>query len=205
MKISKLVRLILVMFVAVGLVAPQQAQAVPSRISFDVLATITSSGGETTFSPIGGLTTVDIVDGVFQDLFGATGPVKSFTWTGSDSSVVLLNAPIIDEWVVSNSSGQARFDLRRLTSVTLTSSDQFINLTIRGKGTVSAVTDSTTLPPTPATIVFDLASLIDDGVNFEGPVETVPTPDSGSALGLLAVVLVALEGLRRKITAVQSR
>ena len=155
------------------------------------------------FSPQGNFT-VTIADGAFFGLENATAHVKPFTWTVSGSSVV-LGAPIIEEWVAFNSSGQAQFDLKRLTSVTLTSGTEFINLTIEGKGTVSAVTDSTTLPSTPATIVFDFASLIDDGVNFEGPIRTEATPDSGSALGLLVVALVAVEGLRRKLADRQNR
>jgi hypothetical protein len=49
MKMSRLVRLVLVAFVPVGLVAPQQAEA--SEIDMDGTCRVTRTGEETTFTP----------------------------------------------------------------------------------------------------------------------------------------------------------
>jgi hypothetical protein len=191
MKIPKFVWSVFVAFVAVGLVAPQQAEA--SLINMDGMGVITSSGGETTFAPFGGAFVVTQSDGPFGPLFGAFATFKPITWTGTASSAVLVGGPIIEEWVAGNSSGQAQFDLQSLTFAMATAHD----LSIIGKGTVF-VTGSTTLLPTGAT--FDIeshGSFIDFSYNVSAL--TVTTPDGGSTLGLLAVGLVAIEGLRRKI------
>jgi hypothetical protein len=70
-----------------------------------------------------------------------------FTWTGMDSSTVLVNAPIIMEWTTADGSFSLQFDLRSLTA---TSFEEGGDLFLDGRGTLSGFVGSRTLPPTPA-------------------------------------------------------
>ena len=137
MKISKLVGAVLVALVAVGLVAPQQAEA--SSINMDGMGAITSSGGETTFASSAFFVTDS--HGPFAPLFGAFATFKPITWTGTGSSAHLVGGPIIGEWVAVGGGTSAQFDFTSLTFAMATAHD----LSIIGKGTVFA-TGSTTLP-----------------------------------------------------------
>jgi hypothetical protein len=95
MKISKFVWSVLVAFVAVGLVAPQQAEGFTSEADMDG----TWRATETTFTPtspfmasLGGAT------GIFAPLNDVPATFKSITWTGSGDDAVLVGGPISGLW-----------------------------------------------------------------------------------------------------------
>ena len=192
MKTSRFVWSILVALVAVGLVAPQQARAVNT-------------------ATFGGMTCTDSSEPFFPSIMlDDAGTFQSISWTGIDPNTILLNAPVMNFW----QAGGLSFNLLSLRVFTLTEDD----FSLSGSGTVTGIPGQGPIPAD-----FDLQT--DFGRNFDYFIDThtvispgmrvifdgevsVSTPDGGSTLGLLAigvVGLVAVEGLCRKIAAVQNR
>ena len=192
MKIPKLISSFLVTFVVVGLVAPQQARAVNT-------------------ATFGGMTCTDSSEPFFPFIMpGDAGTFQSISWTGIGPNTILLNGPVMNFW----QAGGLSFNLLSLQVFTLTEDD----FSLSGSGTVTGIPGQGPIPAN-----FDLQT--DFGGNFDYFIDThtvispgmrvifdgevsVSTPDGGSTLGLLAigvVGLVAVEGLRRKIAAVQNR
>src|SRR5947207_13453983 len=105
MKISKLVWSVFVGFVAVGLAAPKQAEAV--AVTIDMVGQGTSgppnAAGETTFVPSGMFGVSDVSgndpNGIFTFLLGANATFKSITCTNSGSSAKLKAGTVIGEGV----------------------------------------------------------------------------------------------------------
>jgi hypothetical protein len=209
MKIPKFVWSVFVAFVAVGLVAPQQAEAT----FIDMLGSGTSgpqnAEGKTTFVP--GTFGTFTAGGNFEWLSGpgVTLTFKQITWTGSGLSAKLASGPIIGEWVATNTTGLvARFDLNNLTPLfrsaigTVATETSFV---LQGKGTLTLTGGLHTFV-TPAEFSILQLGPVDEDFVYNGlEADTVTTPDGGSALGLLALGLVAVEGLRRKLATRQNR
>jgi hypothetical protein len=200
---------VLVAFVVVGLVAPQQVEA-SSFVQMEGLTTLTfnSSNGRNTLNLSTAGITSDHATGLFSPLVvgggNDTSSLMPITWTGSGPGTVLVGAPIIQEWTASGGMFTYRFDLKSLTA---TSFEPGSDLELTGKGTVFVFHNGQMSPPIPATIEYfsnDVLPPLGEPFIFDART-TVSTPDSGSALGLLAIGLVALEGLRRKIATRQNR
>jgi len=207
MKISKFVSLVLVASVALGLVAPQQARA--SVIDLNCMgdamhpcgmAAVTA--GQTTFDPVNPFS-VTQADGIFEGLAG-NATLKQIIWTDSGAKAKLVGGAIMDAWVASLGGVSASFDLNRLTFAEATDT----KITIEGMGKVTVERPKSKKP-----IVQTAKFETEFGIGAEGKPFTYKTiefhittiPDGGSALGLLTIGLVAVEGLRRKIGTRQNR
>jgi hypothetical protein len=212
MKISKFVWSVLVAFVGVGLVAPQEAgadfigmQSPPN----DIVANITPSGNATIVTFNSPLLVTTNTSGVFIPGMGHQAIFKSITWFGGNGlPPALEGAPIISLWSVVVSLGTFySFDLEQLQTATSNVEDQTASLLgigtvhVHAPGSVFSAPASFFLgiePPNPPDFV-QVNALTDTRVS---------APDGGSALGLLAIGLiglVAVEGLRRKLATRQNR
>jgi hypothetical protein len=229
MKISKFLLWVLVAFTTVALIAPQQVEAiiVDGRVSgqtvFTGSGTITESNGISSnginsngiheldfngqFFPHGPLSVTGATDDFIPILGSQANFDLAIRWTGSGSSVTLLdvlpgvggpawNAPI------AGANGFATGTLFSLKSVTFDED----SLTLIGMGTTQLISGD------PLVLKHSAARIVIQGTGqdftYNLTVVTTTVPEGGSGLGLLAiglVGLVAVEGLRRKIAARQNR
>src|SRR5438045_1857173 len=231
MKISRFLWSVLVAFAAVALAAPQRVEAiiVDGRINGQTVSagsgTITESNGlnssginsdgvsgsginELDFNgqnfPHGPLS----VTGATGDFIPVLGSQAMFNlairWTGSGSSVTILdvlpgvggpawNSPIV------GANGFATGTFFSLQSVTFDED----SLTMIGMGRTQVVSGD------PLVLKHSAARIVIQGTGqdftYNLTVVTTSLPERGSGLGLLAIGLVAVEGLRRKITTRQNR
>src|ERR1700751_2448108 len=225
MKISKFVWSVLVAFATVPSIAPQQVEAiivdgrVAGQIVFTGSGTITESTGinsngisnnginsseihELDFNgqlfPHGPLSVTNATD----DFIPTVGSQATFNlpirWTGSDSSVHLLDVlPGVGgpAWTVPivGASGFATGTFFSLKSVTFDED----SLTLIGMGTTQLISGD------PLVLKHSAARIVIQGTGqdftYDLTVVTTAVPDGGLGLGLLAIGLVAVEGLRRKI------
>jgi protein with PEP-CTERM/exosortase system signal len=230
MKISKFLWSVLVVFATVAFISPQQVEAiiVDGRVGGQVVltgsGTITESSGISSsgISSNGngsGINELDFngqlfphgplsVTGATDDFAPVMGSQATFNlairWTGSGSSVTLLdvlpgmggpawNAPI------PGANGFATGTFFTLKSATFDED----SLTLIGMGTTQLISgDPLVLKHSPASIVIQGTG---QDFTYDLTVVTTAVPDGGSGLGLLAIGLVAVEGLRRKIAARQNR
>lgn len=226
MKISKFVWLVVVAFATVASIAPQQADAIIVDGRVGGQTELSGSGTITESNPINinginsnGIHELDFNGQLFpHGPLSVTGATDDFTpilgsqatfnlairWTGSGSSVTLLdvlpgvggpawNAPI------PGANGFATGTFFSLKSVTFDED----NLTLIGMGTTQLVSgDPLVLKHAPARIVIQGSG---QDFTYNLTVVTTALPEGGSGLGLLAIGLVAVEGLRRKIAARQNR
>jgi hypothetical protein len=218
MKISKFVWSVLVAFATVASIAPQQVEAiiVDGRVSgqtvFTGSGTITESNGlNSNGISSSGINELDFngqlfphgplsVTGATDDFAPVMGSQATFNlairWTGSGSSVTLVdvvpgmegpawNAPIV------GANGFATGTFFTLKSATFDED----SLTLIGMGTTQLTSGNPLVQKhSPARIVIQ-----GTGQDFTYDLTDVTTalPEGGSGLGLLAIVLVAVEGLRR--------
>jgi len=229
MKISKFLWLVLVVFATIALIAPQQVEAiiVDGRVGGQVVltgnGTITESSGISSSGINGsGINELDFngqlfphgplsVTGATDDFAPVMGSQATFDlairWTGSDSSVTLLdvlpgaggpawNAPIL------GANGFATGTFFTLKSATFDED----SLTLIGMGTTQLTSGNPLVQKhSPARIVIQGTG---QDFTYNLTVVTTAVPEVGSTLGLLAIGLVGLvvvEGLRRKITTRQNR
>ena len=226
MKISKFLWSVLVAFATVALIAPQQVEAiiVDGRVSGQT--TFTGSGTITESSGISssGINSTGINELDFNGQFFPHGPLSvtnatgDFTpflgsqaifnlairWTGSGSSVTLLdvlpgvggpawNAPI------AGANGFATGTFFSLKSVTFDEE----SLTLIGMGTTQIISGDPLVQKDSAARIVIQGTGQDFTYNLT--VVTTAVPEVGSTLGLLAIGLVAVERLRRKIATRQNR
>jgi hypothetical protein len=229
MKISKLVWSVLVVFATVALIAPQQVEAIVidgrpnGQIELTGSGTITQSNGvnsngistngssgsvinELDFngqnSPHGPLS----VTKATGDYIPTAGSQANFTlpirWTGSGSSVNLLDVlPSVGgpAWIVLiPGDGFATGTLFSLKSVTFDED----SVTLIGMGMTQLTTKD--INGDPWLQKNSAASIVIHGTGQDFTydnltVATTAIPEVGSTLGLLAIGLGAVEGLRRKI------
>ena len=226
MKISKFLWSVLVVFAAVALIGPQQVEAivVDGRVGGQVVltgnGTITESSGISSSGINGsGINELDFngqlfphgplsVTGATDDFAPVMGSQATFDlairWTGSDSSVTLLdvlpgaggpawNAPIL------GANGFATGTFFTLKSATFDED----SLTLIGMGTTQLTSGNPLVQKhSPAMIVIQGTG---QDFTYNLTVVTTAVPEGGSGLALLAIGLVAVEGLRRKITSRQNR
>ncbi len=227
MKISKFLWSVLVVFATVALIAPQQVEAIVidgrinGQIQLTGSGTITESNGinsnainsnainELDFngqnSPHGPLS----VTNATGDFIPTVGSQANFNlpirWTGSGSSVNLLDVlpgvggPAWNIFIAGD--GFATGTLFSLKSVTFDED----SLTLIGRGTTQLISgDPLVLKHSAARIVIQGTGQ-DFTYNNLTVVTTAVIPEGGSGLGLLAIGLVGVEGLRRKIATRQNR
>src|SRR5437763_882597 len=221
MKISKFLWSVLVAFATVASIAPQQVEAiiVDGRVSGQTV--FSGSGAITESSGINGNVTNELdfngqnfphgplsVTGATGDFSPILGSQANFDlairWTGSGSSVTLLdvlpgvggpawNSPIV------GANGFATGTFFSLQSVTFDED----SLTMIGMGRTQVVSGD------PLVLKHSAARIVIQGTGqdftYNLTVVTTSLPEGGSGLGLLAIGLVAVEGLRRKITTRQNR
>jgi len=229
MKISKFLWLVLVVFATIALIAPQQVEAiiVDGRVGGQVVltgnGTITESSGISSSGINGsGINELDFngqlfphgplsVTGATDDFAPVMGSQATFDlairWTGSDSSVTLLdvlpgaggpawNAPIL------GANGFATGTFFTLKSATFDED----SLTLIGMGTTQLTSGNPLVQKhSPARIVIQGTG---QDFTYNLTVVTTAVPEVGSTLGLLAIGLVGLvvvEALRRKIETRQNR
>ena len=226
MKISKFVWSVLVAFATVALIAPQQVEAiiVDGRVGGQVVltgnGTITESSGISSSGINGsGINELDFNGQLFPhgplSVTNATGdfiPVLgsqaifnlAIRWTGSGSSVTLLDVlPGVGgpAWngPIAGANGFATGTFFSLKSVTFDED----SLTLIGMGTTQLTSGD------PLVQKHSAARIVIQGTGqdftYNLTVVTTAVPEGGSGLGLLAIGLVAVEGLRRKITTRQNR
>ena len=220
MKISKFLWSVLVAFATVASIAPQQVEAiiVDGRVSgqtvFTGSGTITESNGISSNGINGsGINELDFNGQLFpHGPLSVTGATDDFTpilgsqatfnlairWTGSGSSVTLLDVlpgvggPHWDAPIV-GANGSATGTFFSLKSVTFDED----SLTLIGMGTTQLISgDPLVQKHSPARIVIQGTG---QDFTYNLTVVTTAVPDCGSGLGLFAIGLVAVEGLRRKI------
>jgi hypothetical protein len=129
-------------------------------------------------------------------------------WTGSGSSVNLLDVlPGVGgpAWnILIPGDGNATATLFSLKSVTFDED----SLTLIGMGTTQIIS-SDPLVGDPLVLKHSAARIVIQGTGqdftYNLTVVTTAVPEGGSGLGLLAIGLVAVEGLRRKIATRQNR
>ena len=148
------------------------------------------------------------------DFIPIVGSQANFTlpirWTGSGSSVTLLDVlPGVGgpAWnILIAGDGFATGTLFSLKSVTFDED----SLTLIGRGTTQIIS-SDPLVGDPLVLKHSAARIVIQGTgqdftyNNLTVVTTAVIPEGGSGLGLLAIGLVAVEGLRRKIATRQNR
>jgi hypothetical protein len=226
MKISKFVWSVLVAFVTVASIAPQQVEAiiVDGRVSgqtvFTGSGTITESNGISSnginsngineldfngqFFPHGPLS-VTSATGDFIPIVGSQANFNlAIRWTGSGSSVTLLDVlpgvggPAWDT-PIAGANGFATGTFFSLKSVTFDED----SLTLIGMGTTQIISGDPLVQKDSAARIVIQGTGQDFTYNLT--VVTTAVPEVGSTLGLLAIGLVAVEGLRRKIATRQNR
>ena len=228
MKISKFLWSVLVAFVTVALIAPQQVEAiivdgrVGGQIVFTGSGTITESNGINSNGISGsGINELDFNGQLFphgplsvtnatDDFIPTVGSQATFNlpirWTGSGSSVNLLDVlPGVGGpgWgILIVGDGFATGTLFSLKSVTFDED----SLTLIGMGTTQLISGD------PLVLKHSAARIVIQGTGqdftYNLTVVTTAVPEGGSGLGLLTiglVGLVAVEGLRRKIATRQNR
>src|SRR5207253_9641925 len=226
MKISKFLWSVLVVFAAVALIASQQVEAiiVDGRVSGQTVltgsGTITESNGISSNGiNSNGVNELDFNGQLFPhgplsvtsatgDFIPTVGSQANFNlpirWTGSGSSVTLLDVlPGVGgpAWNVSiaGANGFATGTFFSLQSVTFDED----SLTMIGMGRTQVVSGD------PLVLKHSAARIVIQGTGqdftYNLTVVTTSLPEGGSGLGLLAIGLVAVEGLRRKITTRQNR
>src|SRR6266403_1859439 len=231
MKISKFLLSVLVAFATVALIAPQQVEAiiVDGRVSgqtvFTGSGTITESNGLNS----NGINSNGISGSVINELdfngqnfphgplsvTGGTGDFIPFVgsqatfnlairWTGSGSSVTLLDVlPGVGgpAWHVpiAGANGFATGTFFSLKSVTFDED----SLTLIGMGTTQTTSGDPLVQKDSAARIVIQGTGQDFTYNLT--VVTTAVPEVGSTLGLFAIGLVAVEGLRRKIVTRQNR
>ena len=231
MKISKFLWSVLVLLAAVALIAPQQVEAIiiDGRVGGNVVLTgsgtinqssgISSDGVSSNGINGGGINELDFngllfphgplsVTGATDDFAPVLGSQATFNlairWTGSGSSVTLLdvlpgvggpawNAPI------AGANGFATGTLFSLKSVTFDED----SLTLIGMGTTQTTSGDPLVQKNSAARIVIQGTGQDFTYNLT--VVTTAVPEVGSTLGLFAIGLVAVEGLRRKIATRQNR
>jgi len=225
MKISKFLWSVLVAFAAVALIAPQQVEAViidgraKGQIELTESGTITERTGinrsrinsnginELEFNgenfPHGPLS----VTNATGDYIPTVGSQAIFDlpirWTGSGSSVNLLDVlPGVGgpAWnIFITGDGNATGTLFSLKSVTFDED----SLTLIGFGTTQITSGDPLVQKNSAARIVIQGTGQD--FTYDLTVVTTAVPEGGSGLGLLAIGLVAVEGLRRKIATRQNR
>jgi hypothetical protein len=231
MKISKFVWSVLVAFATVASIAPQQVEAiiVDGRVSGQILFTgsgnITESNGINSSvinsSVISGSVINELdfngqnfphgplsVTNATGDFFPFVGSQANFNlairWTGSGSSVTLLDVlPGVGgpAWLVpiAGANGFATGTFFSLKSVTFDED----SLTLIGMGTTQTTSGDPLVQKDSAARIVIQGTGQDFMYNLT--VVTTAVPEVGSTLGLFAIGLVAVEGLRRKIATRQNR
>jgi hypothetical protein len=203
-KLPKLVSLVVVAFVAVGLIAPRQAEAVPMKpgqITFQGNSSITQSGNENTLT-FNNPWLVVAASGIYIGAQGFNATLQPITWTGSGSSAMLVGGTINPQWNVHGPSPSIfwSFALQSLTSATLNNG----NLNLFGEGFTNAHSPQVGFVSQFARIHITRGPA--GGVAItQTPLQV---PETGSAVCLLGIgllSLVTMEGLRRKIAVVQNR
>ena len=229
MKISKFLWSVLLVSATVALIAPQQVEAiiVDGRVGGQTVltgsGTITESNGINSNGNNGtGINELDFngqffphgplsVTGATDDFMPLLGSQANFNlairWTGSGSSVTLLdvlpgvggpawNSPIV------GANGFATGTFFSLQSVTFDED----SLTMIGMGRTQVVSGD------PLVLKHSAARIVIQGTGqdftYNLTVVTTSLPEGGSGVGLLAiglVGLVAVDGLRRKIATRQNR
>jgi len=226
MKISKFLWSVLVAFATVALIAPQQVEAiiVDGRVSgqttFTGSGTITESSGISSsginsngtneldfngqFFPHGPLS-VTSATGDFIPIMGSQANFNlAIRWTGSGSSVTLLDVlpgvggPAWDT-PIAGANGFATGTFFSLKSVTFDEE----SLTLIGMGTTQIISGDPLVQKDSAARIVIQGTGQDFTYNLT--VVTTAVPEVGSTLGLLAIGLVAVERLRRKIATRQNR
>src|SRR5207248_7543843 len=226
MKISKFLWSVLVAFATVALIAPQQVEAiiVDGRVSgqttFTGSGTITESSGISSsginsngtneldfngqFFPHGPLS-VTSATGDFIPIMGSQANFNlAIRWTGSGSSVTLLDVlpgvggPAWDT-PIAGANGFATGTFFSLKSVTFNED----SLTLIGMGTTQIISGDPLVQKDSAARIVIQGTGQDFMYNLT--VVTTAVPEVGSTLGLLAIGLVAVERLRRKIATRQNR
>src|SRR5438094_1544101 len=231
MKISKFVWSVLVAFATVALIAPQQVEAiiVDGRVSGQTTltgsGTITESSGISSsgissnginsngtneldfngqFFPHGPLS-VTSATGDFIPIMGSQANFNlAIRWTGSGSSVTLLDVvpgmegPAWDT-PIAGANGFATGTFFSLKSVTFDED----SLTLIGMGTTQIISGDPLVQKDSAARIVIQGTGQDFTYNLT--VVTTAVPEVGSTLGLLAIGLVAVERLRRKIATRQNR
>ena len=234
MKISKFLWSVLVVFAAVALIAPQQVEAVVvdgrinGQIEFKGSGTITGTTTESNGIKSNGSNSNEIheldfngqifphgplsVTNATGDFLPAVGSQANFDlpirWTGSGSSVTLLDVlPGVGgpAWnILIAGDGNATGTLFSLKSVTFDED----SLTLIGIGTTQIIS-SDPLVGDPWLLKHSAARIVIQGTGqdftYNLTVVTTAVPEGGSGLGLLAIGLVGVEGLRRKIETRQNR
>jgi hypothetical protein len=226
MKISKFLWSVLVAFATVASIAPQQVEAiiVDGRVSgqtvFTGSGTITESNGISSNGiSSNGINELDFngqnfphgplsVTGGTGDFIPFVGSQANFNlairWTGSGSSVTLLDVlpgvggPHWDAPIV-GANGSATGTFFSLKSVTFDED----SLTLIGMGTTQVISGDPLVQKDSAARIVIQGTGQDFTYNLT--VVTTAVPEVGSTLGLFAIGLVAVEGLRRKIATRQNR
>jgi hypothetical protein len=230
MKISKLVSSVLVAFATVASIAPQQVEAIVidgrinGQIEFTGSGTITQSNGinsnginsngtggsvinELDFNgqnfPHGPLSVTNATGDFIPFVESQANFNLAIRWTGSGSSVTLLDVlPGVGGpfWLVpiAGANGFATGTFFSLKSVTFDED----SLTLIGMGTTQTTSGDPLVQKNSAARIVIRGTGQDFTYNLT--VVTTAVPDVGSTLGLLAIGLVAVEGLRRKIATRQN-
>src|SRR5438477_6532235 len=226
MKISKFLWSVLVVFAVVALIAPQQVEAiiVDGRVSGQTVLTGSGTITESTGINSSGVNSNGINELDFNGQLFPHGPLSvtnatgdfipvlgsqaifnlAIRWTGSGSSVTLLDVlpgvggPHWDAPIV-GANGSATGTFFSLKSVTFDED----SLTLIGMGTSQLISGD------PLVLKHSAARIVIQGTGqdftYNLTVVTTAVPEGGSGLGLLAIGLVAVEGLRRKIATRQNR
>jgi hypothetical protein len=209
MKISKLVWSILVALVAVGLVAPQQAEAVLLRGSFQIVANL----GRITTNQVNTLT---LVEGPF--LFSGDGDFDPFndgdvtftdatmTWTGIGHNVNLIDGFSFNVQGTDDFLLQGGMDTLGFFSGFIPNPGG-ASARLVGSGLTQVFVNGVLEKEAQMVYQVEIFGSTDMGA-LEGSTNISATPEGGSTWGLLAiglVSLVAVERLRRKITSLQNR
>ena len=226
MKISKFVWSVLVAFATVASIAPQQVEAiivdgrVGGQIVFTGSGTITESNGISSngisgsgineldfngqFFPHGPLSVTNATDDFIPFVGSQANFNLAIRWTGSGSSVTLLDVlPVVGgpAWGVPivGANGFATGTFFSLKSVTFDED----SLTLIGRGTTQLTSGDPLVQKNSAARIVIQGTGHD--FTYDLTVVTTAVPEGGSGLGLLAIGLVAVEGLRRKIATRQNR
>ena len=221
MKISRFVWSVLVAFATVPSIAPQQVEAIiiDGRVGGNVVltgsGTINESSGINSNGINGGSRTNELdfngslfphgplsVTGATDDFAPVMGSQAIFDlairWTGSGSSVTLQDASTWNA-PIPGANGFATGTLFTLKSVTFDAD----SLTLIGMGTTQLTSGNPLVQQhSPAMIVIRGTG---HDFTYDLTVTTTAVPEGGSGLGFLAIGLVAVEGLRRKIATRQNR
>ena len=220
MKISKFLWSVLVGFATVPLIAPQQVEAIIVDGRVGGQSVLTGSG---TITPGSGINSSGINSNVIHELdfngqlfphgpLSVTGATDDFTpilgsqaifdlaiqWTGSGSSVTLLDASTWNA-PIPGANGFATGTFLTLKSVTFDAD----SLTLIGMGTTQLTSGNPLVQQhSPAMIVIRGTG---HDFTYDLTVVTTAVPERGSGLCLLAIGLIAVESLRRKIATRQNR